>query len=625
MVLLMSLALLAPGDFEEHVYPILEKALCRSCHQDNGVGSTTRLQFPRESASSQEIRSFGLRLRALVDARQPELSPLYRKPTHRVPHGGGERIRPESEEDGKLLEWVRYLATLTDSGPVAARVALGPSKPALRRLTHSQYNHTIRDLLGDETRPADAFPAEDFVHGFTNQAEGQAVPPLLAEAYSQAAERLSRNFVRRGIPLRYKAHCRTRGECELFFIQTFGRDAFRRPLSENEAATYAKLAAKGRNLEEVAQLVVEAMLQSPHFLFHLEPGLYGVASRLSYFLWDTMPDDELLRAAARGELASTEGIETQVRRMLADERAKVALDVFLAQWLRFDRLRSAIRDRRVFPEFTGELVTAMTEETTRLFRSLVWGNGNFLDMFTAEYTYLAPELARIYDLPAPKEPWTKVPWEPASGRAGVLGQGLFLALTSKPSGTSPTERGIFVREHFLCQSVPPPPPGLNASLPPVTDEKPLSTRERLNNEHLTQQACAGCHSLVDPIGFGLENYDAIGRRRDKERIVIHPTFDETKTRRKTKPTEYEVAIDGSGEVRGIAGSAFRTARELGAILAKEPACQRCVVKQLFRYAVGRPEGPADGSVIESAYQRFRQSQFRFQDLIMAIATSETFR
>jgi hypothetical protein len=607
-VLALTWPAAAAPDFVRDVYPVFEKALCRTCHSDDGVGSTTRLQFPRDKASAAEITNFGLRLRAFVDAAHPDQSLLFRKPTLRIPHGGGERIAKGSPEESVLRAWVDHLATLPESTIPKAVTNLGPSKPALRRLTHSQYNHTVRDLLGDETDPAAAFPKEDFVHGFTNQAEGQSISPLLAEAYGKAAELVARNAARTG-----KLHW---GEDS---IAAFGLRAFRRPLDPKELVRYREIHRKGG-----AQLVAETMLQSPHFLFHLEPGGYAVASRLSYFLWNTMPDAELLRAAEAGELSESAGIEKQARRMLSDERSRAALDEFLAQWLRFDRLRGAIRDRRRFPEFTAELVNAMTEEATRFFRTLVWEDHDFMEFFTAGWTWLSARTARIYELPEPASPWQKVRFDDNSPRAGILGQLLFLAATSKPVDTSPTERGIFIREHFLCQQVPPPPPGLNASLPPVTDEKAATTRDRLSL-HLSNPVCAGCHTLVDPIGYGLEQFDAIGKFRTSEKVVIYPTFDEIKTRRKTEPTEYNLPIEAKGMLRGIASSDFSTPRGLGAILAREPACQRCIVKQLFRYAVGRAETPDDMPVIERALQRFRDSRFRFQELIMAIATSETFR
>jgi len=262
----------------------------------------------------------------------------------------------------------------------------------------------------------------------------------------------------------------------------------------------------------------------------------------------------------------------------------------------------------------------MTEETRRLFRSLVWEDRNFLEFFTAGYSYITQDLAKLYEAPAPRQAWDRVEFGPASQRAGVLGQATFLALTSKPADTSPTERGLFVREHFLCQIVPPPPAGVNTTLPPVTDEKPLTTRQRLQI-HLSNSTCASCHTLVDGIGFGLENFDAIGKFREKQAITIYPTTDELKTRKKTKPTDFKLDIDAVGTVRGLADSDFHTPRELGARLAREPACQKCIVKQLFRYANGRSEDPEDQPAIDQAYERFRRSQFRFRELIIAIAGS----
>ena len=158
-------------DFAGRVYPVLEKAQCRTCHNDNGVASATRVQFPREGAVAEEVEGFGLRLRAVVQTGQPDASLLFLKPTNRVAHAGGERIKRGSEDEKILRAWVEHLAALPETSAVQTRLD-GKSRRVLRRLTHSQYNHTVRDLLGDETRPADQFPREDFVYGFTNQVEG---------------------------------------------------------------------------------------------------------------------------------------------------------------------------------------------------------------------------------------------------------------------------------------------------------------------------------------------------------------------------------------------------------------------------------------------------------------------
>jgi hypothetical protein len=622
LLLLVALPALAAPDFGTGLYPVLETAQCRLCHSENGVASTTRLRFPPDGVAGDELQLFGLELRRFVDAAAPEQSLLLRKPTNRLSHGGGERIRPGSREEGLLREWVLHLARLPDQPVAAARQTVKTGKPALRRLTHSQYNHTVRDLLGDETRPADQFPREDFVHGFTNQAEGQSISPSLAEAYSAAAARVARNAFRGG-DSRNLIGCKPSPECGEQFVRSFGRKAFRRPLEPAETARYLQLMKRQTDFFNGAQIVVEAMLQSPAFLFQTEPGAYGIASRLSFFLWDTAPDKSLSSAAERGELSTPSGIAAIARRMLADDRARDSLDEFLAQWLRFDRLRGAVRDRRIFPEFTDELVLNFTEETRRLFSNLVWNDGDFREFFTARYTFLSPALARIYDLPAPSEPWARVAFPDESPRAGILGQGSFLAVTSKPAETSPTERGLFIREHFLCQIVPPPPPGVNTTLPLVTDEKPMTNQQRLAI-HLSNAACAGCHQLVDPIGFGFEKFDAIGKFRTRQVITIHPTFDEIKRKAKTEPTVHELDIDARGFVRGLKTGEFTSPRQLGEILSAEPQCHRCIVKQLFRYALGRPETEEDRQAIDIALNRYRDSRFRLKELIIAIVTSEPF-
>jgi hypothetical protein len=633
--LVLALGCYAEERFTEKLYPILEKAQCRMCHNDNGVASATRLRFPREKATEAEIEQFGLRLRTFINPNKLESSLLLQKPTNRTAHTGGERIRQGSDDEKVLQAWATYLARLNAApSEAAAHHATGPQ--ITRRLTHNQYNNTVRDLLGDESRSATKFPTEDFVHGFTNQAEGQGMSPLLSEAYSQAAEKLARNAFRGG-DANHLVPCKPAGPadaaCRDRFVKEFGLRAFRRPLRSDEVARYGKLFAMEANRTsdflKGAQVVVEAMLQSPNFLFHQEPGTdptqrqYAIANRLSYFLWDTMPDQILLQAAAAGQLNSNAQIRAQIDRLLSNQQAKSSMEEFLAQWLRYDRLRSAFREVRLYPEFSSELVSSMFEETRRLFDHLVWENRNFLEFFTADYTFLSPDLAQVYGMPAPSEPFAKVAFPPDSPRAGVLGQATFLSVTGKPADSSPTERGLFIREHFLCQIVPPPPPGVNTTLPVLTDEKPLNNRQRLQ-VHLANPACAGCHRLIDPIGFGFENFDAIGRFRDKHVIRIYPTFDEMKNKTKTSPTVHKLDIDAAGFIQGMPNSQFKSPKEAGRILASDPGCQKCIVKMMFRYALGRPETEADQASIETALEQFRSSQFRFKNLIIAIATSEPF-
>lgn len=495
----------------------------------------------------------------------------------------------------------------------------------LRRLTHSQYNNAVRDLLGDQTRPADRFPPEDFINGFRNQAQGQSISPLLAESYSTAAERLARNAFRGGDPnqlLPCKPASPSDRACAEKFVAKFGRRAYRRPLAPAETQRLAALVvsqgAAANDFYRGAQAAVEAMLQSPHFLHRPEkPGSpYSAASRLSFLLWDTIPDEPLLDAAARGELNTDRDIERMARRMIDDPRAKASVDEFLAQWLRFDLLLGSVRDRRLYPQFTPELAAAMVEETRLLVQDLVFKDGDFTEFFTADYGYLNTELANLYRFPAPPSEFAKVRFPAATDRAGIFGQAMFLALTSKPGDTSPTIRGQFVREHFLCSPVPDPPPGTNATLPPVTADKPRTNRERLD-EHRSSPACMGCHSMIDPIGYGFEKFDAIGQRREKLRLTFLPL--PGRDNKSPKPTTTEVELDTSGTVQGIPNSDFSNPRELGRILAANPRCQDCVVKQYFRYAAGRRENSGDAELLQRATGTFRNSRFRFRELMIAIA------
>lgn len=619
------------ASFSKTLYPVLEKAACRACHNSDGVASATRLLFPETGASAEQIEAFGKSLVELVDHSKPEESALLKKPTNRIAHAGGERIKQGSEEEKILNAWIQRLARLSGAELAQAlkyrEEVAGGNAPsvALRRLTHSQYNNTVRDLLGDQSAPANQFPPEDFVNGFKNQYQAQNLSPLLVEAYSAAAERLALNAFlggdRRGlIPCKPSAECRAR------FVREFGLKAFRRPLEPDEQNRYESLFQRETDFYKGAQLAVEAMLQSPHFLFRLEETAnpkwkaYVTATRLAYALWDSLPDAALFESAARGELASAAGVEKAARRMLDDPRARQSLDEFVAEWLRFDRLLTATKDRRRFPMFNRESAFAMTEEARSFIADLVWNDRDFMDAFAADYSFINADLAGIYGLPAPAKEFARVNFPAESERAGLIGQTLFLALTAKPEDTSPTARGLFIREQFLCQHVAEPPPGVNTNLPEITEARPQTNRDRLR-EHVTNPSCATCHNLIDPIGFAFEKFDAIGRRQDKFKLQFFVT-DEDDNRRTAKTIE--LPVDTTGFVAGIPNSQFASPRELGAVLARSPQCQECLVKQYFRYTTGRMETPADRPLIRKVFEDFKKSQFRFKELMISLVCSREF-
>jgi hypothetical protein len=489
----------------------------------------------------------------------------------------------------------------------------------LRRLTNSQYNNTVRDLLGDQTAPADQFPPEDFVGGFKDQYDAQNLSPLLQEAYGTAAEKLAQNAFRNGDP-HHLIPCEAGRACRDRFVREFGLKAFRRPLDEGERRRYLSLFNREKGFIAGAQLVVEAMLQSPNFLFRMDEAAnpawkpYAAASRLSYSLWDSMPDTALMAAAARGELSSPRQIEAAARRMLQDPRAHQALDEYVSEWLRFDRILNSSRERRRYPKFSRETAVAMTEEARLFVADLVWNDRNFMDTFSADYGFVNADLASIYGVPAPAQDFARVMFPPQSERAGLLGQALFLSLSAKPDDTSLTGRGLFVREQFLCQHVPPPPAGVNTNLAPPTEAHPQTNRERMS-EHATNPTCAACHNLIDPIGVGFEKFDAVGARRDDYKLVFYAAHQGGSHK---PPKSVNLTMDTKGFVAGIPDSNFSSPRDLGMILAKTPLCQECMVKQYFRYVTGRMETPADFPLIRKVFEDFRQSNFRFQELMISL-------
>jgi hypothetical protein len=609
------------------------------CHNPEGVASATRLRFPEEAAAKDRVDAFGRSLVELVDRQNPENSILFRKPTARIKHTGGERIKRGSEEEALLNQWVAYLATFSAADQQQAlqykqREAAGSGdspQVVLRRLTHQQYNNTVRDLLQEPTDPANQFPGEDYVNGFKNQYQSQSLSPIQAEAYSLAAERVAANAFRRG-DSRHLIPCSPTSaddaDCRSQFIRTFGHRAFRRPLQPEEIARYTLLFQAEHDFLKGAQTVIEVMLQSPSFLFWMEQTSnakwrpYAAASRLAYFLWDTMPDDALLDSAARGELNSSDDIARMARRMLDDPRAKQSLDDFVSQWLRFDRALTAARDQRLFPLFNRDLAAAMAEEATRFIGYLVWNDVSFMEAFTANYGFVNSNLAAVYKVPAPEREYDRVEFPPEQQRSGLLGQALFLTLTSKLEDTAPTGRGLFVREQFLCQHVPPPPPGVDTNLPVLVEARPLTNRERLA-AHTTNKSCAGCHSLIDPIGFGLEKYDAIGMYREKQKLMFFPEYHGGP--KKPKAREIDLALDTSGQVAGLPDALFSSPRELGELLARTQQCQECMVKQVFRYMTGRLDTRSDVPVLRNALEEFRSSGFRFKALVVSLVRQWDFQ
>jgi hypothetical protein len=283
----------------------------------------------------------------------------------------------------------------------------------------------------------------------------------------------------------------------------------------------------------------------------------------------------------------------------------------------------ATKDRRKYPLFTRETANSMMDEATAFVSDLVWNNHDFMTLFTADYGHVNQELARIYGVTAPAKDFDRVPFPTGSERAGILGEGLYLAQTSKPEESSPTARGLFVREQFLCQHVPDPPPGVNTNLPPVTEAKPQTNRDRMV-EHATNPTCASCHKLMDSVGFGLEKFDATGARRDQLTLEFHGPANGAEAGPGRGTRTVNLKLDTAGTVAGIPNSQFSSPAELGTILAKSAQCQECVVRQYFRYTAGRMDTEADRPLILKVTDDFRKSQFKFQEMVVSLTVMREF-
>jgi hypothetical protein len=504
-------------------------------------------------------------------------------------------------------------------GPCVTREAF---RSPLRRLTRVEYNNTVRDLLGDPSAPADRFPPDEISGGFANNAGVLTVSPLLAEKYQDAAEALAATAVKDLAKLVGCDPVRMGEEpCARQFIERFGRRAYRRPLAPAELDRLARLYAAGREGASFArgiEVTLRAMLQSPNFLYRLELGAPGaavaggklvrltpheVAARLSYTLWASMPDDRLFAAADRGQLATPPQVGDMARTMLADARARPAVAEFYRQWLGLGGLEQLAKDAAVYPEFTDELRAGMRAELPALIEHQLWTADHKLGtLLTAPLGFATPALARLYGVApgAGSAPARVTP--PAAERAGLLTLPGVLAVHALPNQSSPVHRGKFVREAILCQELPPQPPNLMVTAPEVDPKR--STRERFA-QHAKDEACAICHRLMDPIGFGFESYDGIGRFR---------------------AMDGGRAVDNAGELVETrdANGVFHGGRELGERLAKSGEVRDCLATQWYRFSFGRLDGPGDACSVQALREAFAASGGDLLEVLVALVKTEAF-
>ncbi len=455
--------------------------------------------------------------------------------------------------------------------------AVTPSVVPLRRLSQREMAASARDLTGVDVGVWSRVPGDALVLGFDNSAYRGNVSLLEADAYMRSAEDLAAQ-----VDLAAILPCTPTGAddeaCARTFVETFGRRAWRRPLDPVEADALVALWHVGADSETFAsgaELVLQAMFQSPEFLYRARAGHgYDRAADLAYFVWGSTPDDALLDAADAGDLATEVGVRAAVDRMILDPRARDQVARFVELWLGTTGLPDITRED---PAWTPELADALLEETRRFTAAVAFDEGGSLaDLLTRSGTVADANVAGLYGVDGPAD-WAWIELDPTQ-RSGLLTQGSVLALYAHENQTSPVHRGKLVREQLLCQTLPPPPGELDISLPAVDPD--MSTRERFAR-HSQDPMCAGCHLLMDPIGFGFERYDSIGRWREVE--------------------GNGVPVESTGFVAAASLDApFDGIPELAAILAADPMVGACLETQLFRYARGREETREEACFLDAA-------------------------
>ena len=634
--------------------------------------------------------------------------------------------------------------------------AKDPGRVTVHRLNRTEYNNTVRDLLGTSQRPADSFPADDFGLGFDNIADVLSTSPLQAELYERAAEGLiteamalpiteatlwkfeaeealasvgaatadawnlysngevyatteipyTGNYLFRArvwgqqagpdlphvnltvdqvpvfmvdtdavangakiyeieIDLKAGVHKfaveftndyydelamadrnvlvdwfsvegpqdliqgeneqRTRimvcdpvvdGEenCGRTILKAFVRRAWRRPPTDTEVdelfafITAAKVA--GQDFEAGLRIALQAVLVSPYFVFRVEfdpdpTGLvphpvadHELASRLSYFLWSSMPDADLLAAADQGVLQDPEQLEAQALRLLDDPRAAALIDNFAGQWWLIRNVDVAFKDVLLYPQWNDDMKSSMREELRMFAETFFAGERSMLEMLTSTRTFVDKRLADHYGLAGDFGPeFVEVDFGAAPFQ-GILNKAGLMTVLSHADHTSPVKRGKWVLENLLCQVPPPPPPGVDTKLEPIVGK----TQREVLEAHRADPNCVGCHVVMDPLGFGLEHYDPLGAWRDLENGL---------------------PIDPSGTLPN--GSAFADGLEMQTLISAEPDFSKCVARKAFIYALGRGTALADIPYIEAIVAGFESSEYRFSDLVLHLVTSDVFR
>lgn len=489
----------------------------------------------------------------------------------------------------------------------------GPSP--LRRLTRREYDQTIFDLLGDDSAPASTFTPEAIQFGFDNGAAGATLSPVVIEQYETASVDLATNAIA-DLPKLLECDPEVEGEdaCVAAFVPRFGLHAFRRPLAADEEQRFLDFYASSkasRDFPTAVRMLVSAFLQSPDFLYRVELGTadpsaaetvpltpYEVASRLSYLLWGSMPDDALLDAAASGMLSTKEQIAEQARRMLDDDRGARVITNFFGQWVGARNLADLDRG----DDFTPQIADLQRQELELFVDDVVRnGDGTLGSLLTSPTSFMNDELAEFYGLPKPgSSEMRRVELDPER-YPGILTRGATMALLAHSGQPSIVLRGKFVLEQLLCETIPPPPDNVDTSLP---DVDPNATARQQLEQKTAGQPCDSCHSVLNPPGFAFDHFDELGRWRKDEHGL---------------PIDTSSGLSGTDVDGNLTGQA-----DMAASLSRSGEVRDCMVLNWFRYTFGRDRTDADQCTVDDLDAGFAASGGNLHDLLIAVTQSDAF-
>lgn len=535
---------------------------------------------------------------------------------HEMPPQSAEA--PSDEERQTLIAWIDGALRYVDP----ARPP-DPGHVTVRRLNRIEYENTIRDLLGMELAASRDLPADPAGNGFDNQGDTLFIPPVLLEKYLDATKRILDQALAPGaardrlLPVA-ASDTVSAADAARENLRQFLPRAFRRPATDAEISARVALVeqalARGETFTAAMQAALTATLLSPHFLFRIEQDQapegsqaayritdHELATRLSYFLWSTMPDGELTQLADAGQLSAPETLRAQVKRMLADPKSAALAENFTAQWFGYRDLRSHEMDLRRFGSFNN-LRDAMYHESRAFFDTLFRDNGRVLDILDCDYAYVNAPLASHYGLPAVEGGEMRKVALADRRRGGVLCMGSTLTVTSYPTRTSPILRGKWVLETILGTTPPPPPPNVGAVNKSDEVNDGMTLRQRLE-KHRADASCASCHAKMDPLGFGLDNFDGIGAWREQDNGL---------------PIDASATMPDGTELTGVVGLK-------DALLARQDLFLRQLVEKTLTYALGRAVDNYDEPTIRDALARLTASEYHSHELILAVVESYPFR